>query len=156
MPPTDEELLALHEAMIETVRTAVSGLGRKSLHWQEPDTKKSIASELVHLFKTERWWMREAGFDSQLKAPPSEASLEELLAALEAAAACYRKFLSERPGDATLRRQLLRLSQHAIYHLPRLYHFRVRQGPHWPVPPGNQPGSWAKAADRITELILKG
>ena len=152
MSVTDAQLLDMHKRALETIRAAIDGLDADVLAWREPDTGKSVAGEVRHLCNAERYWLREAGLDPEFSSPPaSPASVDDVLECLSQAEARWAELL---PTTPELRMSLYRVCLHALYHLPRVVHFRKRRQPDWAMPHWSKPGSWEHGVEPMLHAML--
>ncbi|MFT3785059.1 MAG: hypothetical protein QM770_02690 [Tepidisphaeraceae bacterium] len=148
----DHVLLEIHRGTLLGVRTAIDGLSGEELRWTEPATGYSIASEVRQLTVAEHHWLRDCGldpgFEPSSKEPQSSMELTDLLQAINAR---WRSIpVLSKPAQYAL----LRVSFQALFHLPRVVHFRSRLQPSWEMPPRNAPGSWDYAIDEIIRSLL--
>ena len=140
MPASTEQWAAIHKQVLDTVRAAIEGLDQKVLHWKAPGTEMFIAGDVSHICDAEtRYWMGEAGFQADIPHISADsATLDELLASLDAAEREHERLLRERPGDNRVRYGLGRVCLHAINHLGRIAYFRMRHQPDWDYPKGRE------------------
>lgn len=152
MAVTDEQLLEMHRRALDTIRAVLDGLDVAALNWSEPATGKSITSEVRHICGAEAFWLRDAGLEPAFELPPEvPSSCDQLTAALDSIQRRWAQALADHPN---VRMSLFRLCLHALYHLPRIVHFRARQQPGWALPHWSQPGSWEHAIEPILHVML--
>ena len=150
-----ERWLEIHRRALDAVRATVNGLDQETLRWKAPGTGMSIAGDVSHICDAERYWMREVGFQPDLpKVSEENATLEELVAALDAAEKEHERLLRERPGDKDVLFGLGRVCQHALHHLGRMAYFRMHHQPKWNHPSPEDQGSLPRAFDLITETMI--
>ncbi len=155
MSITSEQWLELHKRALETVRASIRGLDQEKLLWKEPRSQKSIASEVAHICGAEAYWLREASIAPRFATPSQNTwSVQVFQDVLDRIQKRYHEVLAERADDADILFGLGRVCQHALYHLPRIIHFRIMQEPDWIRPEPGRPGTWEHAVDYLSDLLI--
>ncbi len=155
MIDTMDRWTEIHTRALDAVRAAIDGLDGETIRWKCPQTGMSIAGDVEHVCGAEVYWMREVQFQPNI--PPFDvatATPAQLLEALNAAEGEHARLLRERPEDKDVLFGLGRVCQHALYHLARITHFRLRHDPQWEGPGWPDPGCWEVPVDLITETML--
>ena len=155
MAATSQQWLELHRRCLDTVRAVLDGLNDRQLRVQEPTFGQSVGSEVEHIIGAETYWLREVRIQPQFVCPArDEWSAAGFRQALDGIEAQYAEVLKERPGDQDVLFGLGRVCQHALNHRNRMVFLRRRQQPEWEPPPAYRIGSWERAVDYLTELLM--
>jgi len=155
MAATAQQWLELHRLSLDTVRAVLDGLTERQLLVQEPTFGQSVGSEVEHIIGAETYWLREVHIEPAFScAPREEWSVGGFLRTLELVEKQYAEILRARPGDADVLFGLGRVCQHALNHRNRLVFLRRRQQPDWQPPAAYGKGSWERAVDYLTELLI--
>jgi len=150
-----EQWLQLHELCLDTVRGALAGIPVDLLVKEVAIIGTSVGREVAHLIDAEAYWLKEVGIVPNFFLLPvdewSEATFNRTFDQVQ-------KQYEEVLRDQGLQRDILfglgRVCQHALYHHVRITKMRMILDADWTVPPPYETGSWARAADYLTDLLI--
>ncbi len=116
-----------------------------------------IAGILAHICAAERYWLGEVQIPASFRVPGEpDCHPETFEAALHGIELQYHDVLRERPDDPDVLFGLGRVCQHNLYHVAQIVHLRSLHEPDWTPPPPGHRGSWERAADYMSDLLILG
>jgi hypothetical protein len=154
---TKEQWLYLHEVCLDTVRGAIAGLAADKLAAQPFSNGQSVGAEVNHVIGAEIYWLREVKIEPAFRevalAGWSEAALVDELNKIQHQ---YQEILGARGLDSDVLFGLGRVSQHALHHYVSIVKLRKALEPGWKPPGWPAVGSWERAVDLISDLLIRG
>ena len=117
----------------------------------------SIGREVAHLIGVEAYWLREVRIEPTFSRPSAEEwSQATFERALDQIQSQYEDILTEKGLDRGVLFGLGRVCQHALYHYVRMKRMRSNLQPGWTAPGPYKVGSWARAVDYMSDLLIVG
>jgi len=154
---TAEQWLELHTVCLDTVRGAIAGLPSAAMAVTPWPNGDSIGEQVNHVIGAELYWLGEVGIQPAFTeiAPPdwTEAAFVAEFSKIERQ---YRSILAAKGLDADILFGLGRVSQHALYHYVKVAESRRVLEPGWEAPGWPGSGSWERAVDLVTDLLILG
>jgi hypothetical protein len=154
---TKEKWLQLHEVCLDTVRGAIAGLAVGKLAAQPFSNGQSAGAEVNHVIGAEIYWLREVKIEPAFRevalAGWSEAAFVDELNKIQRQ---YQEILGARGLDPDVLFGLGRVSQHALHHYVAIVKLRKALEPGWIPPAWPAVGSWERAVDFISDLLIRG
>ena len=156
--PKPEQWLELHRLCLDTLRAALEGIPENLLSKRVVALEISIGDEIAHVIGCEAYWLREVGIVPKFSAPPpDDRSGIASIQALDRIDEQYKEILIDRDLNENILFGLGRVCQHALYHQVRIRKIRRILQPDWTAPVGySSVGSWERAADYFTDLLILG
>ena len=153
--PTEQQWLELHRVCLDTVRGVITGLEDEQLVAQPVPDCKSISSETNHLIGAEVYWLREVSIEPAFhEIEDGPCSGFALAAELDKIERQYQEILGAKGLDRDILFGLGRVCQHALYHCVGMRAIRKVIEPEWEVPGWPAVGSWERAVDFISDLLI--
>ena len=152
-----EHWLTLHKLCLDTVRGAIAGLSDEQMAAPSVTGDDPIGEQLSHLIGVEAYWLREVQVDPMFDRFGREAWTESrFLEEFTNIEVQYGEVLAERGSDKGVLWGLGRVCQHALYHYVKIAAFRRLLEPGWEPPGPYAVGSWARAVDFLSDLLIVG
>ena len=152
-----EQWLELHRLCLDTVRAVLADLSKEHLPEKVAPMGSCIGEEVAHLIDAEAYWLGEVQVKPEFSRPPSEewsqAGFESALAQIESQ---YAGVLAEKGLNRDVLFGLGRVCQHALYHYVRIKKMRAVLEPTWTAPAPHKVGSWERAVDYLSDLLIVG
>jgi hypothetical protein len=152
-----EQWLQLRRLCVDTVRAVLADIPTELLLKDVPPMGSSIGGEIAHLLGAEAYWLQEVAIEPRFARPSSEEWSQAVFdRAFDQIQEQYEKVLAERGLDRGVLFGLGRVCQHALYHSVRTTKMRAVLQPGWTAPEPYKVGSWGRAADYLTDLLIVG
>ena len=152
-----EQWLTLHKLCLDTVRGAIAGVAGAHLVAESVAGDDTIGEQLSHLIGVEAYWLREVQIDPRFDRFGREAWSEtRFLEEFVKIEARYKEVLEEKGLDKGVLWGLGRVCQHALYHYVKIAALRRLLEPGWEPPGPYAVGSWARAVDFLSDLLIVG
>ena len=155
--PKAEQWLQLRSLCVDTVRAVLNDVPTELLLKEVSVMGSSIGGEVAHLIDAEAYWLREVRIEPKFTGPSSgEWSQSVFECAFDQVQEQYEEILAERGPDRDVLFGLGRVCQHALYHYVRIKKMRAILQPGWTAPGPYKVGSWERAADYLSGLLIMG
>jgi len=167
---TEDQWLELHKRTLDCIRAVLAGCSRDDLLWQPVATGEAprevacldprpfcIGAIVSHLCAVEAERLVEVKVPADFAAPREcDWNTETFANILDRIEHQYHGVLKKGYKDRRVLFGLGRVCQHNLYHLAQLVHLRCRRDPDWRPPLAGQAGSWMRAVDYMTDLLILG
>ena len=155
--PTEEQWLQLHKVCLDTIRGAIAGLPDEEMAAKPLPSGKSIGGELNHVIGAEIYWLREVNIEPAFQELGKDAWTEsDFVGELEKTQRQYQDILREQGLEANILFGLGRVCLHALYHFVKAKALRKALQPEWEPPGWPGVGSWERAVDFVSNLLICG
>jgi uncharacterized damage-inducible protein DinB len=150
-----DTLLTFHQRTLDAVEAVLHGLEDRDLRREEPDSCKTIAGEIAHIFEAEGFWLLKLGLPAPQPPPEERPTVEQLGQALAALDEHMTSLVERHASNADLRGILMHVTLHALYHLPHLIRIRQSFQSEWVPPRWDAPGSFERAVGPMVRYAVE-
>jgi len=155
--PNPERWLQFRRLCVDTIHAVLDGIPEQILPQDVPFMGSCIGEEAAHLIGVEAYWLREVRIEPTFARPPSDQwSPATFGRAFDQIQRQYEDILAEKGLDREVLFGLGRVCQHALYHYVRMKRMRSSLQPGWTAPGPYKVGSWARAVDYMSDLLIVG
>ena len=153
--PMEQQWLELHRACLDTVRSVFAGLPDEKVAAKPLPDGKSVGGEANHVIGAEVYWLREVNIEPTFREITDGSCGEATLTAeFDKIERQYEAILAEKGLDPNILFDLGRVCQHALYHFVKMKAIRKAIEPEWEGPGWPAIGSWERAVDFISDLLI--